>query len=179
VSDAAAEKAAAGYVYAQKKKGGELNTSVMAVVDFTRASNHKRLYVVDLQNGDLIGQYYVAHGSGSGGRYATHFSNRPNSHESSLGVYTVGVRYTGKHGPSRHMNGLEPGINNKAAPRDIELHSANYVLPSFIHRYRQAGRTWGCFGINPNKSSAILKELPTNTVLFAYASPEDHDSNLS
>ena len=63
---------------------------VMAVVDFTKPSSDKRLDVVDLSNGTLIGQYYVAHGSGSGGRYATRFSNTPNSHESSLGVFAVG-----------------------------------------------------------------------------------------
>jgi hypothetical protein len=179
VSNEASEKAAAGYVWAQNKKGDRLNASTMAVVDFTQASNHKRLYIVDIQDGTLIGQYYVAHGSGSGGRYATHFSNGFNSHESSLGVFTVGNTYFGKHGLSRHMIGLEAGINDNAANRDVELHRADYVSASFIHKYQQAGHTWGCFGISPENADTIINELPTNTVLFAYATPENSDQNLS
>jgi L,D-transpeptidase catalytic domain len=179
VSDRAAEKAAAGYVWAQTKKDGHLNTSTMAVVDFSKSSDTKRLTIVDLNKGSLIGEYYVAHGSGSGLRYATSFSNTPDSHKSSLGVFTVGQEYYGEHGLSRHMVGLEPGINDNAARRDIELHRASYVSQSFIKTYGRAGGTWGCFGINPENADTIIKQLPTNTVLFAYAQPENNDSNLS
>lgn len=178
VSDSAAQKAAAGYEYAQNKKGDKLNQSTIAVVDFTKPSDQKRLYVVNLKDGDLIGQYFVAHGSNSGGLYARHFSNAPDSHESSLGVFAVGATYYGKHGKSRHMIGLEKGINNNAVRRDVELHRANYVLPSYIKRNHTAGRTWGCFGINPNKADTIINELPANTVLFAYAHQENNDVNL-
>jgi hypothetical protein len=151
----------------------------MAVVDFTQSSANKRLDIVDLHTGTLIGQYYVAHGSGSGLRYANSFSNTPDSHKSSLGVFTVGQSYYGEHGLSRHMIGLEPGINDNAAKRDIELHRADYVLPSFIKTYGRAGGTWGCFGINPLNADKIIHELPTNTVLFAYAKPENKDPNLA
>lgn len=179
VSDAAADTAAEGYEYAQQKRHGDMNQSTMAVVDFSKPSDQKRLYVVNIKTGSLMGKYYVAHGQGSGGRYAEHFSNRPNSHESCLGAFAVGHIYYGKHGRSRHMVGLESGVNSNAVSRDIELHRAAYVSPFYIKHVGRAGRTYGCFGINPSYADKIISQLSANTVLFAYASPENYDDHLA
>ena len=52
---------------------------------------------------------YVAHGRGSGGEFARSFSNRPESHKSSLGFYVTGRTYSGQHGLSLQINGIEKG----------------------------------------------------------------------
>jgi len=61
-----------------------------AIVDFSKPSTTKRLYVFDTATG-RIDTYYVAHGRGSEGRnddgIADVFSNAPHSNSSSLGVY--------------------------------------------------------------------------------------------
>jgi hypothetical protein len=175
VSDPAAKKAAAAYVWAQKSKGSRVNSSTMAVVDFTKPSNDKRLYIVDLSTGDLIGKYYVAHGKGSGNLYARHFSNVNRSHASSLGAYAVGSVYYGGHGRSKRIYGLEKGINDHAASRAIVIHRAPYVSKSFISKHHRAGRSWGCFAVSPQKADKIINQLPAKTLLFAYAKQEDSD----
>ena len=56
----------------------------------------------------------MAHGKGSGDNMATRFSNREGSFESSLGLFTAGETYNGENGYSLRMDGLEPGINDRA-----------------------------------------------------------------
>jgi hypothetical protein len=40
--------------------------SILTIVDFTKSSKEKRLYVVDLKNQDILFQTLVAHGKNSG-----------------------------------------------------------------------------------------------------------------
>ena len=45
---------------------------------------------------------------------ATSFSNLPESNQSSIGLYQTGQTYTGKHGRSLRLLGLEPGFNDNS-----------------------------------------------------------------
>lgn len=164
-----------GYSWA-KAHGDVHNTNVLTVVDFTKPSTEKRLWVLNLKNDTVMTRALVAHGHNSGYIDATHFSNAFNSHESSLGVYTTGQSvYYGHHGRSLKVYGLEKGINNHAYARAIEIHPANYVNPNDIKKYGRIGRTYGCFGLNPQVAQKIITQTKGGSVLFAYASPEDND----
>src|SRR5690606_17666793 len=100
---------------------------VVAIADFGQSSTRRRLYVVDLQAKKLLMQTFVAHGKNSGEEYAEHFSNRVGSNQSSLGFYKTLNTYQGSHGLSLRLEGLEPGINDRARERAIVLHGAAYV----------------------------------------------------
>src|SRR5260221_6051909 len=63
------------------------NGSILTVVDFTKSSCEKRMWIVDLINKELILNTWVAHGQGSGKDLATRFSDNYDSHKSSLGFY--------------------------------------------------------------------------------------------
>src|SRR5207248_2338574 len=98
---------------------------IVAICDFSKASNQKRFVVVDLDHKKVLSNTFVAHGQKSGDLMATSFSNEPESHKSSLGFFRVGeVIQTALHGPSLLLDGLEKGKNDNARAREIIIHGA-------------------------------------------------------
>ncbi|EKD91945.1 MAG: hypothetical protein ACD_29C00282G0001, partial [uncultured bacterium] len=111
--------------------------------------------------------------------YATHFSNQPGSLESSPGIFTTTAnQYNGEHGESLRVNGLEKGINNNVYDRAVVIHPASYVTPSFIKQNGYAGRSWGCFAVNPAHADKFISAVKGGSVLFAYATPEKYDPRV-
>lgn len=167
------------YTYALKRHEVH-NPYILTIIDFDKPSYEKRLWVIDLHNDHIIMNIHVAQGSGSGKIYATRFSNRVNSHESSLGVFTTaGDAFKGKFGDSLHLRGLEPGINDNAYYRGIIIHSEWDVSPQFIRSMGYAGRTWGCFAVNPDRVDRLIELLQGGSVIYVYASPEKDDPNVN
>jgi hypothetical protein len=155
---------------------GQVNkASLLTIVDFTKPSYEKRLWVIDLKNGRVLMHMHVAQGRNTGAIFAKRFSNSSGSHESSPGLFTTQSIYNGEHGESLRVNGLEKGINDHALSRAVVIHAASYVTPGFIKENGYAGRSWGCFAVNPAKVDKFINMIKGGTVLFAYASPEAHD----
>lgn len=167
-----------GYQWALKHNE-VTNPNVLTVVDFNLPSYEKRLWIINLKNDSVIMHTYVAQGKNTGAIYAKRFSNRPESLESSPGIFTTGNEYIGEHGHSLRINGLEAGINNNAYEREIVIHPASYVTSAFIQANGYAGRSWGCFAVSPRLADKIIAKLKDGTVLFAYASTEKSDSRVN
>lgn len=153
------------------------NPWVLTIVDFNKPSYEKRLWVIDLKKNRVLMHVHVAQGH-DGGVAPTRFSNQPGSHESSPGIFTtVGDRYTGEHGVSLRIKGLEKGINDNALSRAVVIHAASYVTPDFIREMGRAGRSWGCFAVNPVRIKKLIQLIHGGSVLFAYTKlVADHDS---
>lgn len=143
--------------------------NVLSILDFSLSSDKKRLFVLDLTNGELIYQTYVAHGRNSGTKMATKFSNQPNSFQSSLGFYITGDVYQGKHGMSLRLEGEEKGINDKAMERGIVMHSADYVDESLIAKQGYIGRSQGCPALPGNIYQKVIKTIQNGSCLFVYS----------
>lgn len=141
---------------------------IVTIVDYSLPSDEKRLAVANVQTGKVLFYTYVAHGKGSGGKFATRFSNQPGSDASSLGVYLTGSTYFGEHGYSLRLHGLDPQFNGSAYRRDIVVHSAWYVGKAFAQVHGQLGRSWGCFALSRTVESAIVKLIRGATVLVGY-----------
>jgi hypothetical protein len=154
------------------------NPTILTVVNFNEPSYKKRLYVIDLKNDRIIMKMHVAQGKNSGAVYATRFSNQPGSLESSPGIFTTKNTYDGEHGESLRINGLENGINNNAYSRAVVIHPASYVTPNFIKQNGYAGRSWGCFAVNPANADKFIHTVKDGSVLFAYAKPEKNDPRV-
>lgn len=152
------------------------NPNILTVVDFSRPSYEKRLWVINLKTGKVLMHLHVAQGRNSGAVYATRFSNHHGTHESCPGIFTTENVYNGEHGASLRVNGLERGINNNALSRAIVIHPASYVTPSFIKHNGYAGRSWGCFAVNPAHVLKFIDTIKNGSVFFVYAAPENHDS---
>lgn len=156
------------HAYFHVKRQHLTNKPFVTIVDYALPSNKRRLAVADVQTGKVLFYTYVAHGKGSGSKYATRFSNTPGTDASSLGVYLTGHTYYGKHGYSLRLHGLNPEFNGAAYRRDIVIHSAWYVSKSFARKHGRMGRSWGCFALNPKVESAIVRLIREDTVLVGY-----------
>ena len=155
------------------EKGRITNPGYLSIADFSQSSRNKRLYIVDLQEMKLFMNTYVAHGRNSGGEFAKTFSNRPESHKSSLGFYITGNTYTGTHGLSLQISGLEKGINDRALARKIVIHGAEYVSGDFMQENPFIGRSYGCPAVPANERDIIINAIKEGSCLFIY-----HPSNL-
>lgn len=141
---------------------------ILTLIDFTKSSNVKRLWVIDLKTKTVLYHTLVAHGRNSGDEFASKFSNTPNSNQSSLGFYITGATYIGKHGKSLILHGLEKGINDKAQERAIVMHAADYVSESFIKKVGRLGRSFGCPAIPTEVHKEMISTLASGTCLFIY-----------
>lgn len=151
----------------------------ITVIDFSLPSVQKRLFVIDLKQGRLLMNTYVAHGQGSGRNIAKYFSNRPSSFQSSLGFYRTAETYQGKHGYSLRLEGLEQGINHLADDRAIVLHGAPYVSEQFIRRKGMLGRSQGCPAVPESCHRLIIDLIKDGNCLFIYAPDPGYVSRSS
>ena len=140
----------------------------LAVIDYSRPSTDKRLWVFDLANERLLFNEYVSHGQGSGEKYATRFSNVEGSFATSLGLYRTAETYQGKHGYSLRLDGLSPGKNCNARKRAIVVHGADYASPRHLQKYDKLGRSWGCPALPREQSRAIIDIIKGGSVIYAH-----------
>ena len=111
----------------------------------------------------------MAHGKKSGNKYAKKFSNLPNSNESSIGFYITGETYTGKHGLSLRLDGMDKGFNDNARKRAIVMHGAKYVSGDFIKKYGRLGRSLGCPSLSMNIYKDVIDTIRDGSILFIYS----------
>ncbi len=156
------------------KLGDISNRSVISIADFSRSSCIKRFFVIDLKKRKLLFNTYVAHGINSGQEYARRFSNIPESNQSSLGFYRTSATYSGKHGYSLHLEGLEKGINDNAYKRDIVLHGADYVSEASIQAMGYIGRSQGCPAVPQRLHKQIIDKIKNGTCLFIYGNDRQY-----
>lgn len=138
-----------------------------AIVDFSRPSTDKRLYVFDTVE-KKVSSYYVAHGKGSEGtgNIPASFSNQSGSNSSSLGIYRTLGEYTGQHGRSLRLEGLEP-TNSNALARAVVMHTADYVSESFIRSTGRLGRSQGCFAVERAVGDKLIDQLKNGVYIIA------------
>lgn len=150
------------------KQQGKIKKDLLTLIDFSKSSNTKRLWVIDMSTKTILYNTLVAHGRNSGDEFATTFSNVSNSNKSSLGFYATGELYTGKHGSSMRLDGLENGINSNARNRAVVMHGADYVSENFIKQHRRLGRSLGCPALPNNVTKEIINLIQGKSCLFIY-----------
>jgi L,D-transpeptidase catalytic domain len=161
--------------FGKLKEAGQLaNEELLTIVDFSQPSASKRLYVIDLDNKQVLFHTWVAHGKNSGEAMATVFSNAPESNKSSLGFYITGTTYQGRNGYSLRLNGQERGINDNAARRDIVIHGATYVNTQYIESQGWIGRSQGCPALAPEINRPVIETIKEGSCLFIYAPQENY-----
>jgi len=142
----------------------------LAVIDYSRPSTERRLWIFDLQRKRLLLRDFVAHGRKSGDNFAEVFSNSLGSHQTSLGLFRTAESYSGKHGYSLRMDGLEPGLNDLARERAIVIHGADYVNPLWVAKQGRIGRSLGCPAVRPEVARMVVDQLKGGQFLFAWHS---------
>jgi hypothetical protein len=141
---------------------------LLTLIDYAKPSTEPRLWVLDVDRGRVLYEELVAHGRNTGEKFATAFSNVPESRQSSLGVFLTGATYVGKHGLSLRLDGLEQGVNDKARDRAIVMHGADYVSEQFVSRQGRLGRSWGCPAVRREIAKPLIRLLSGGSLLFAH-----------
>jgi hypothetical protein len=160
-----------------EKEGKLTNTDLLTIADFSLPSSRKRLFVIDLKNGQVLFNTLVSHGRNSGTAIATAFSNTPESFKSSLGFYVTGQTYRGEHGYSLRLQGAEQGINDNAMSRGIVMHSASYVSEQIAKMQGYIGRSLGCPAIPEKVHKQIIEQIKNGTCLFLYSPDKSYMAN--
>ena len=160
------QKSMIGYLNLRKKKVLNNNKNILSIIDFTKESTQKRLWIIDVKNQKLLLSSLVAHGQGSGDNMATQFSNKAESHQSSLGFFVTQSIYFGKHGKSLILDGVDNGINSLAKSRSIVVHGAEYVSEEFIKVHGRLGRSHGCPAVPEALKTKIIDLIKDKTMLY-------------
>lgn len=167
LSKEAFEMAWKGYSVLDEKNSLTKN-NLLTIIDYSKPSTEKRLFVLDMTTGEVLFNSLVAHGRRSGQNYATDFSNKEDSHQSSLGFYVTLNTYFGENGYSLKLKGCETGINDKAYNRAIVMHGADYVSEKFIRQNGYLGRSYGCPAVPKEVSKKIIDVIKEGSCMFLY-----------
>ena len=160
--------------YTGYKKLNKQNNPLLTLIDFSLPSTEKRMYVLDMAKKEVLFVSYVSHGRNSGENYATSFSNKNGSHQSSLGFYRTGGTYQGGNGYSLLLDGLEEGINDQARPRAIVIHGADYCSEAVIRSSGRLGRSFGCPALPRELATPIIDTIKGGSLLFIYTDQADY-----
>ncbi|MDR0229452.1 MAG: murein L,D-transpeptidase catalytic domain family protein [Flavobacteriaceae bacterium] len=170
-------KALKGYYKMQEE--GIIKNEKLTIVDFSVSSAKERLWVIDMATNEIILQSLVAHGKKTGEEYATKFSNRIDSHQSSLGFYVTGETYNGSNGFSMRLDGLEKGFNDNARTRAIVVHGADYASPRLVQSQGKLGRSYGCPAVPASVNAKLINLIKDESCLFIYYPSQDYMSRSS
>ena len=143
------------------------DTGRLVIVDYSRHSKEERLFVVNLENGDVTG-FRAAHGRGSDtdhDGYLDRFSDEPGSNASPEGALVIAEEYRGKHGLSLRLDGLDE-TDKSSRDRAIVIHAADYAEPDFLSRFGKLGRSNGCIVFSKADLKRFLAEVPKGTLMF-------------
>lgn len=151
-----------------RDKGLVNEDSILTIIDYTKSSKEKRLYVIDLKNQELEFNSVVAHGRNSGYEFAKSFSNKYSSNKSSIGFYITGETYRGSNGYSLKLSGIDKGFNDKALQRAIVMHGAPYANESVINQKGYLGRSLGCPAVPLSVHKKIIDKIKNGNTLFVY-----------
>ena len=153
--------------YAQATREGLRPRRLLTIIDYTLPSTDRRLWVIDPGTDEVLANDYVAHGLGSGGTWATEFSNRTGSYQSSLGTFLTLNAFVGVRGLSLRLRGLEAGVNDRAQARGIVLHGSPNVSAARATIGKQ-GRTEGCPAVPRESARRLVKLLEGGAVVFVW-----------
>jgi len=150
------------------ERGQAKDPGTLTVIDYSKPSTVRRMWVYDLRTHALLFDELVSHGRGSGKTNATSFSNDPSSNKTSLGLFRTGETYVGHNGYSLRLDGLERGINDHARERAIVVHGAPYVNAGTAKTNGYLGRSLGCPAVRPEVAHSLIDAIKGGGLLFAY-----------
>ena len=159
-------KAVTGFMNLKAANKIPQTSSILTVVDLAKSSHEKRMWIIDMLDNTLLINTWVAHGHGSGDDMATSFSNRIDSHQSSLGFYITDNVYYGKNGRSLKLDGMDAGFNSNARERAIVVHGADYVGEDAIRQLDRLGRSYGCPAVPIAVADQVISTIKDKTVMF-------------
>lgn len=159
--------------YEKARSQGKDTKEVLTIIDYSKPSSERRLWVVDMKHNKVLFNTFVAHGKNSGQAKSTSFSNQPKSLKSSFGVFETEETYTGHEGYSMRIQGLEHGLNDNVYRRKVVFHGADYVSEHIAKVKGMVGRSWGCMAVSRQVIKPLINTIKNKTLVVAYY-PDNH-----
>lgn len=172
------QKALVGHQNFKQKKLVSSDKSIVTIIDFTKPSRTKRMWIVDLEKKKVLYNDLVAHGRNTGEEKAVYFSNKPNSFMSSMGFYVTDKTYFGKHGLSLRVAGMDKEYNSNAMSRAIVIHGADYVSEAFIKQYGRLGRSLGCPALPQAITKDVIQVIKDRTTIYIHGADKNYTSDF-
>ncbi len=154
-----------------------IDKQILSIIDFSLSSKKERMWVMDMSNNKILYHTVVSHGKNTGSEFATQFSNKKNSLQSSLGFFITGETYFGKNGLSLFIDGMEKQFNSNARERYVVIHGAKYANPSAIKNLGRLGRSYGCPALPTAISQEIIDLIKNKSVLYIYSDDKTYAKN--
>lgn len=158
-------------------KYNELDSEFALLIDYHKHSGTKRAYLVNLLKLRIIDSFMVSHGCGDNpwgrdeSRISPQFSNRFDSHCSSLGRFKIGKRgYSSWGNKVKYtLHGLDT-TNSNAKKRVVVLHGWENVPDEEVY---PAGTPegWGCPAVSVktmNYLDSCFRNKPKPVLLWTY-----------
>ena len=141
---------------------------IIGIADFSAPSRLPRFHLLNVADGTMR-SFLVAHGRGSDPAHTgwlQQFSNAPGSAATSAGSYVTGSTYTGQHGLSQRLSGLDDQ-NSNAESRGIVIHGAWYVSQTLASEHGLLGRSEGCFAFSESDYRDIILALGEGRLIYS------------
>ena len=124
------------------------NPEIAVVIDMSIRSGKNRLFLYDLNSGEILLKGLCAHGHcGNYMKRTIHFSNVSGSNCSSLGRFKIGQKYHGQFGTAYKLHGLDTS-NSNAYGRFVVLHAHSCVPDD--ETVTGICKSEGCPTVSPN-----------------------------
>lgn len=133
------------------------NKKYCILVDYTAPIFYKRLWVINLKNGNVMVNCHVSHALKTGVFMPTDFSNEEGSNKSPYGSFVTGETYYGKFGYSMRLHGLEKGINDNSFKRYITFHPI-----------KQSIWSEGCFMTSKECAKKVIDMTKNGCFMFVH-----------
>ena len=154
-------------------QNGETESMIFTIIDFELSSKENRLWVINLETGDLLHNERVTHGKNSDKNYdgmvdgADALGNKDSSYKSNIGLLKTAETYHSSKfgGTALRMDGLEEGFNDNARDRAIVMHPAKYADRG---KNQILGRSLGCPALDPDVAGEVIKTIKNGTLIFPY-----------
>lgn len=159
---------AVGAMKCAQSRGVGIDARRLAIIDYTIPSREPRLWVIDLDERELLFEEHVAHGQQSGFDIPTEFSDRRGSNQTSLGLFYTDATYHGGNGYSLRLHGLSKGFNQSAMRRLIVMHGAPYVNPEAAQSMGRLGRSWGCPAVRVAIAKPMIDALKEGNFIYSH-----------
>lgn len=177
--------------YYQENYAVFTNHNYVSIIDFTKPSSRKRLYVINTTTGQ-IDKYFVSHAENSGsGKWMLRSSNEIQVPSQQIGteLSPVGpfklideswVGSTGHHVPVQGLENTPEYGNATAFARYIYLHGYYGVDPrSHLANDGYGTTSEGCFMIEPMWLEGVIAQVKGGTLLYVYWDKAEVEKNMA
>lgn len=168
----------------------QTTSPIFTVVDFSKSDDEERLWVLNLETGQVLFSEFVAHGYGSDGPgYSDtpdRFSNTNGSGASSLGLMRAGRKRESYAGPRRgtdvrEFHGLEEGFNDNVHSRNVIMHAgiSGSTGNQYVSERGVSGASAGCWALDPKVNAQVIAAIPEGSLIFNYYPDRQYLENSS